>query len=281
MTWNLQNLFDDINNGSEYREFVPSADGWTSEQFHGKMARLAEAIGAAVPGGPDVLLIQEIENGNCLTELNESYLKGMDYRYQALETVQGQAVTVGILSRYPLSGVLVHRYSLPESPSNRPILELRVDLEGDSVIIFNNHWKSKLGGTKETEPVRREAARDWITALLSVDEIESIPAGLRGNSLVYTENRAVMPSAESLLFYPWSLSDEPGSYCFNGRWEKIDHLFLSGGFFDGSGLEFDDFRVHKEDFLLYPDGAPRRWDSRTGEGYSDHLALILTLDKKP
>ena len=50
MSYNVQNLFDDVDNGSEFREFNPSRGGWNSEMFHLRVGTIAEVVRAAVPG---------------------------------------------------------------------------------------------------------------------------------------------------------------------------------------------------------------------------------------
>jgi len=317
MTWNLENLFDDVRNGGEYADYVPGEETWTAEDFHGKMACLAQGVTSAVRGGPDVLLVQEIENLNCLEQFNTLYLKGMGYRYSALRKDPEQAVTTGVLSRYPLQEVYYHSYSLPESPSNRSILEVWVEFPGETVIILNNHWKSKLGGAGETEPVRRKAASlinrrirelreegrtlpvlvagdlnenlmesslpgtDWPTALIPLEMARELDEEERLSSLVFTGGTGPGFPFGEVLYSPWPLSPAPGSYHYGETWETIDHFLLSREFFDSRGLEYSGFGVNRPDFLLYPDGTPMRWSRSAGEGYSDHLALVLTLKESP
>lgn len=314
MTWNVENLFDDVNNGTEYSDYVPGENTWTAEDFHGKMASLAEAIRAAVPGGPDILLLQEVENLNALTRLNESYLKGLGYRHAFLERSPGQAVGLGILSRHPLAEMYTHTYYHPDSPVNRAILECWVETPEETVIIFNNHWKSKIGGAKETEPLRREAAgiiarrtgelrrsgvrhpvllagdfnedifefrnnhRAWSCALMNIEDLPAeSPEMSSGQSLVYSFSPEDVRWETPVFFSPWPAEEDLGSYYYNGRWEKIDHFFLSRDFFEGSGWYYHDFRVNREEFLLTAGGFPKKWDRNFGTGYSDHLALVLTL----
>ena len=47
----------------------PGKRNWTTEDFHGKMAALAEAVDKIISHGPDILLLQEIENENVLNNL--------------------------------------------------------------------------------------------------------------------------------------------------------------------------------------------------------------------
>ncbi len=313
MTWNVENLFDDIYNGTEYRDFIPGETGWTSEDFHGKMNSLSDAIRRLIPGGPDVLLLQEIENVNVLEIFNTDYLKGMDYRYCFLARKEGQAAGTSILSRYPASKVFTHQTSSPLNRGGRPIMEIWLDLPDGTIIIFNNHWKSKSGGEEETEPARRDSASFlnrrldelfnevpdipvliagdlnedidefrrnegmYHTALADSDDFSLFPPEEQDRTLFFSRDSMHLRKNSTLLYSAWSRDKDRGSYYFRGEWEKIDHFLLSSHFLDGKEIDVADFTVCSDEFLLYPDGSPKRWNRERGEGYSDHLPLLLKL----
>ncbi len=80
ITYNVENLFDDVDDGSEYPEFRVERGAWGPELFRRKVERIAEVIRRAVPGGPDVVALQEVENLRALHALRDQGLKGMGYR---------------------------------------------------------------------------------------------------------------------------------------------------------------------------------------------------------
>ncbi|MDR1933862.1 MAG: endonuclease/exonuclease/phosphatase family protein [Spirochaetales bacterium] len=176
LSWNVQNLFDDAVQGGEYGEFIPPQ--WTTANFNDKCARLALVIQEAAPGGPDVVLLQEAENLAALEYLNRVYLKSCGYRYLALDKPPGQAAAVGILTRLPISQVIMHSYSTPDTGGDRYIAEYRLEVSGGVIIVFNNHWKSKLEGAAETEPRRRMAAEALTRRL------ESLRRGGEGHPVI-------------------------------------------------------------------------------------------------
>ena len=157
LCWNVQNLFDGVNNGTEYREFIPGAR-WNVEDFHRHLIQLTRVIEEAYPGGPDILLLQEVENLNVLEEWNSRYLKNFEYR-TVLATPKGdRAITTGILSRFPIIDFRSHGYDQGDYHLGRPIAEVLAAHPRGNLRLFNNHWKSKSGGVEETEPIRRAAA---------------------------------------------------------------------------------------------------------------------------
>jgi hypothetical protein len=75
------------------------------------------------------------------------------------------------------------------------------------------------------------------------------------------------------------LAEMPGSYWYKGVWETFDQVLLSPGFFDGYGLEFSEGKVGAASMLIDERGRPRRWDVTKGVGVSDHLPVIVILDR--
>ncbi len=158
LSYNVQNLFDDVDNGTEYSEFDPTEGEWSTAHFHTKCIRINEVITAAIRHGPDIVALQEVENENALDTLRNDYLKGKRYIYSALVPSSGSAVNVAVLSRFPITEIKAHQIYVDEPRNLRNILECWIAVGDEELVIFNNHWKSKLGGAEETEQLRIEAA---------------------------------------------------------------------------------------------------------------------------
>jgi len=160
----VENLFDDVSNGTEYREYDPGEGEWNTRLFHTKMLRITEVIESVIPHGPDIIALQEIENDNALSALNDNYLKNFGYRHQVIAGEEDVAVRVALLSRLPINSVRVHRLQLeqitgyPLVKGIRAILEVSLNYSGEELIILNNHWKSRVEGAEETEQIRLETA---------------------------------------------------------------------------------------------------------------------------
>lgn len=314
MSWNVQNLFDDIDNGTEYREFDPENGTWTYDDFTRKAAALADVIAAAVPGGPDIIIFQEVENENALLHLNDNYLKSCGYQYNLFLPTEDSAVGCAVLSRIPVVQASSHGVNALGEDAGRNISAVHLY---SSVINFNmhlfvNHWKSKLGGAAETE-FRRKAASSRLNQLMNAAAGEDAGALLLAagdfneshdefvrNSGAYTT--AIMPADDPLsadepaallytrspedlcsrsgrqIFYsPWDDSTLPGSYFYNNEWQTIDNFFLGEGFFNGSGWEYDCFWVAATAFNTTESGLPLEWSVSRAAGCSDHLPVIIEL----
>jgi endonuclease/exonuclease/phosphatase family metal-dependent hydrolase len=311
LSYNVQNLFDDVDDGTEYRDYDPGAGNWDTARYHAKLSAIATVITTAEAEGPTIVALQEVENAAALRELAETYLQRAGYRELVLVPAPGSAVNNAVLSKLPVTRVQSHgvadvgsRYPL------RDILEVWIDTGHEPLALFVNHWKSRSGGAESTERMRRAAARvvaervRRLTASnpdvqllvagdlnISVDEYDRVDGAYRTALMPLAD--AAAPSVDShlhvtfepasarvtprlvALYSPWKRSGTPGSYVYRGSWETIDHFLLAPNLVDGADWSFDGFAVVRETFMMDASGAPRRW--RDGSGYSDHFPILLTL----
>ena len=255
LTWNVENLFDEVDDGWEYPDFRVAGGNWGPQAFGRKVERLAEVIRRAVPGGPDVVALQEVESLRALQALRDRGLKGLGYRFAVLaggEAGAARPATLpAVLSRLPVRRTGYHQLAGGAGEPLRGILEVELEVGGHPLHLFVNHWKSRTGGAAATEPARREAARvlaGRIRALLAADPAADIVAlgdlnagveEIRGGDLALTDRpeRAGWQGTRLLLYETWYERPRPewGSYVFRGRWQTLDHILLSAGLFDRRG----------------------------------------------
>ncbi len=317
MSYNLQTLFDPVDQGGEYDGFVVADGDWSEALYRSRIEALASAVLAAAPPGgakaaaPDVLVVQEAENARALRDLAEA-LGGYEY---ALSSPDEEAtLSCGILSRFPVTAFRAHRVRKPDaSPSSVPryLLEAELDAGGRRLVIIAAHLKSKLGGAEETEPERASAAAfvsSVVAARLAADPTLAVVVAGDFNENPDERERveaayptALMPAesgpgpwllisgdrsslaprgGQPVLFCPW---DESGgySYRYDGVDERIDQLLLSPGPL-GAGdcpWSYAGFSAEPPEFAVDDDGTPLGW--RSGSGYSDHLPIRLLLSPSP
>lgn len=307
LTYNVQNIFDAVDNGTEYYEYDPGNGEWNDILYNTRLLNLSEVIKTSVKGGPDIIALQEVENLHVVTDLRELYLKGMGYRDIAATAKEDSAVQVAVISRIPFDSVFVHDISCGLSENLRPVLEVDFQTGTKRVYLFNNHWKSRIGGAFETEYQRRYSAMilkeriesifksdpsaeivalgdfneshdeyirtggEYCTALIPFSE-SAMPDC--SSSLVLTgnlDNLSFSPKA-FVMYDPWfNEQKEVGSYFYKSEWETIDHCMIIGL------SSLPEFSVAGAAFLLTPEGIPAEWNKRAGTGYSDHLPLLLKL----
>jgi endonuclease/exonuclease/phosphatase family metal-dependent hydrolase len=304
LCWNVENLFDDVDDGTEFPEYDPGRGRWDTESFRLRVDTVAETIRKAVPGGPDVLVLQEVENENALRALVGEALKDLDYAWTAIVAKPDLPANIAVASRAPIARVHTIGVSAYGDNELRDLLEVEIEQDGRRLHVFNNHWKAKSGGTRQTEGWRVEAAcklgrrvreildadpqadilaagdfnenvDEWLqagrayqAALVPIDDRP--PAEYLDCSILLTGRpaEAGMHNGALVLYEPWYeiAESERGSYSYQHQWQTVDHVLLSPGLFDNRGYRYrrESFRVVRLPFLLAADGTPKRWSGLSG-----------------
>ncbi len=320
VAYNVKSLFDATDDGPEFPEFSVARGKWDDARYRIRLANVAAAVLAAGPSGkipgPDILCLEEIENGRVLEALRTGPLSAARYGYAAIAPAEGGPFSDCVLSRLPILSAACHSASTPAGPAGRDILELEIDAGGRRLILISCHWKSKSGGAEATEEARREdaalvrgrvrarlasdpgaellvcgdfnespdeylrVARQYATGLMPVEE--STARGSASARLLVTSSPELAKSLgdEPVLFSPWA---EAGgySYSYRGSRERLDGFLLSPGLLDAEGLSYASFAAASAPSLKDAAGDPIAWPGSGSTGYSDHLPILLVLDAEP
>jgi hypothetical protein len=297
MEYNVENLFDMVDNGMEYPEFKPGAFNWTLSTFQIKVDNIASVIAAI---NADVAVLTEVENENATKELLAALKKKKCYYpFYALGDKPNHTVTIPvILSRFPLFDIRSYGVSGQDAMVSRNLLEADVFLGRDTLKVFACHWPSK----KEPESRRVAAAKILHTRLMQLphkkqyviagdfnenyDEcatfhtlglddsygvtgINHILGTLRAQSGVFTDfvtKKNILDSSRLQHFDPWLdlPEDKRMSEIFQHQKNTLDHILLSPALFDSSGLSYVDssFHAFTWDSRLLMKDAPFRWQMR-------------------
>ena len=221
MTWNMESLFDGVDDGIEYDEYRESA-GWTQEKYRGRLNVIANAIGG-MNRKPDIIALQEIESTLVIADLAAA-LSAQGYGWTHFANIPGMALGVGMLSRFPLSAARSHSVTINGDLAPRPMLEVQVntgaDADGSSLALFVCHWKSKLGGDDATESTRRASARIILRRLRELMESDpDLPVIIMGDlNENYDEFYRRSGTAISAL-----LPDDPRAAEFTGLYGLDEH----------------------------------------------------------
>ncbi|MCR5188904.1 MAG: endonuclease/exonuclease/phosphatase family protein [Treponema sp.] len=296
--WNTQTFFDSEFEGTEYEDYQNLAK-WSRDKYLTRLSRLCEVMTAL---DTDIIVLEEIENASVVQDIanqfaGNSWGRGKNWSYACFGKEAGAAIGCAVFSKYPLSDLKIHSMNIQtqeqEQPSSRPLLQVSVNLEEKSLLIFVNHWKSKASGE-----VSSEIWRDWQESLLaerinairkSDKEVCCVLCGdfnrdarefiCNFNGVEKAENVTLRGSFQNLnLYSPWfdecgDYTTEIGSYYYEDDWERIDHIFLLGN------INFSAFTPRAASPWAASDSTPKTYKLFNGEGYSDHLPLvgILTL----
>jgi endonuclease/exonuclease/phosphatase family metal-dependent hydrolase len=315
-SYNVENIFDLTNNGTEYTEYIPNTGyGWKESTFEIKIANIAEVIRDI---GADVVALQEIESKIALVLLRDK-LKAMnaDYPYYEIADGKDTVVKCALLSKFPI----IEKDEIQvDDEFARNILKVTIDIDGMRLTVFVNHWKSKRDPESMRLPYARalkkqidklEDDADFIligdfnsdyhewqsfrdsVRLNDTDGITGINHILKtvmGAQLV-DESTLTKQSGNEYLYNLWLEvgSKRRWSHNFFGSKNSLDHIIVSKALYDDRGISYVDNSFDKFDpDYLFKESAVYRWQrakggkgKHLGEGYSDHLPIFASFSTEP
>ncbi|HIP12222.1 MAG TPA: endonuclease/exonuclease/phosphatase family protein [Arcobacter sp.] len=296
-SYNVENLFDQQNNGTEYKEYIPNKHKWNLTAYKTKLQNTSKVIKEL---DADIIALQEIESLQALKDLKS---KLSIYSYHKFTKKRKSAIGLGFLSKYPIisyKNVIVDKYNQRE----RDILRITVRIENKKLIIYNNHWRSKRA--KESKRVRYAKALIKDIKTLSKDEDYIILGDLNSNydeflSFKYDKNlndtfgitgiNQVLNTSlngnilrlneflkiNKLAHYNLWL-ELKGNKRFSSKYRSHnntpDNIILSKSLFDSENISYkqNSFQVFKPSYV-YKNNKIKRWNTHKNSGYSDHLAI--------
>ena len=306
MFYNAENLFDTEDDSiKDDIEFLPGGlMRWNKSRYFDKINSVAKVIIAAGEWNPPAVVgLCEIENRKVLGDLvYGTPLSAIGYGIVHEESPDIRGIDVCMLYRRDLVKVIDHRLLIPDNSESgefhsRGVLYARCVVHSDTLHVFVNHWPSRRGGVLAGEELREVMARmvrhaadslcqasDGTAKVLIMGDFNSTPSDPIMSELIDPDKTSYC-SLTNLS--DGKMAGTGGTYRYQGTWEMIDHIIVSGGLLESSkGLDTgkEHFRIFSPDFLLkkddkYPGMVPYstyRGYSYQG-GFSDHLPVLLDL----
>ncbi|MDR2292099.1 MAG: endonuclease [Prevotellaceae bacterium] len=309
MFFNTENYFDTFDDDKTLdNDFTPSGSyHWTWKKFLAKRDALAKIIIAAGEGKvPSIVGLCEIENRFVLNQLvNETPLAKFNYRIVHRDSPDSRGIDVALLYN-PADFELLYQnfYAVSQNFKTREILYAKGIFCGvDTLHIFVNHFPSKRGGAKTSEP-RRIAAASELKRLydsiintnnnaniLIMGDFNDTPNSDPVTKILQAKNNFDKISGQNLYNLALSLSEKgEGTIKFQGVWEFIDLMFVSGNMLDDANkisCTQSDFKIFNASYLFEKDKAyigakPKRTFTgmKYNGGISDHLPVYIQLSVK-
>lgn len=312
--YNLENLFDTINNNGKYDlEFSPQgAKKWDGKKYKSKINNLAYAISQMTtektPIGPAVIGVSEVENRSVLEDLvNAEPIRDRNLQVIHHDSPDRRGVDVSLLYNprlfRPLQ-VTNHPLEIPEQPGFKTRDQMCVvgllgtrETGYSRVAVIVNHWPSRRGGEKESSWLREAAAalsKSIADSLYKIDPNMGVIIMGDLNDDPYNKSVAetlgavkkkedIQPGGYYNPF--WEKLDKGiGSYIYRGGWNLFDQIIVNENIVSGAcGAKFKDAEVFNRQFLLQPDGQYKGYPLRTfssgawSNGFSDHLPTQIFL----
>ena len=168
-----------------------------------------------------------------------------------------------------------------------------------TIYVFVNHWPSRWGGQKETDPLRRSAARtlrirldqillkDSQADILIMGDFNDYPTDPSLYQVLRAREAGPNSYPGDLINTTWSLDKNPaaGTCMYRGKWTVLDQIIISSGMRDTQHFDWDFDSTHPfmPEYLLEKDGEYQGWPYRMYRsgayqgGYSDHLPVVCNI----
>jgi len=318
MAFNVENLFDTADDpGKDDATYLPAAVksdpehvaacelievdrwredclylDWSEDALRFKLEQLAATILAYNDGiGPDILALQEVENIRVLDRLRGEFLAAAGYREPVLiEGLDDRGIDVAFLTRLPLAGrPVLHPVDMSAFPDRaqdtRGILEASFELPDGSLLTgYSVHFPAPYHPIE----MRRTA----------YEHLNRIRADLPSDRPVFAAGDFNTPKREmedttimdDLVRPYWIVAHEVGcdgckgtNYWRRGEsWSFLDMILFSPSESGRWALDVDSVDVVTAfEGQLHEDGTPKRFDLEAREGVSDHLPIVMSLERRP
>jgi endonuclease/exonuclease/phosphatase family metal-dependent hydrolase len=293
----FQNKCRTLSNSGYIRECLEK--DWSSLIVKRKLSRTADVVAQVEHGrGPDILILEEVENIHILTKWRDEYLKNMGY--QTLVLIEGpdeRGIDTAILSRLPLiDQPQLHLIDFTKDPEidpkkikpTRGILEAHLKMpNGDKLAVFAIHFPSQGAPTE----FRRVALEQLVALSKKVPADMQVLIGGDFNITAVEDGKhkyfQKIAAPEFTISHFVGCEKCAGSiyYPRNKTWSFFDVLMFSKDFSNGkSAWQLDTGSIHLVNSSIYQTsryGTPARFGSGKGPvGVSDHWPMYAELKLK-
>ncbi len=316
--YNLENLFDTIKaTDTNDEQFTPGGTyRWGALKYKNKLHNLAYAISNfatdnsspfKLKNGPAIIGVSEIENRQVLEDLiRTGELAKRNYGIVHYDSPDRRGIDVGLLydkDQFTVESSDHIRLNIPDMPDFRTRDQLLVTgiLGGERVHVIVNHWPSRLGGAKQSSPLREASAAlskhiadslraiDPDSKVIIMGDLNDDPNNDSCKKILGAKKRQENVEPDGYFNAMWEHFDRGiGTLAYQGSWNLFDQIIVSGNLVgkDRSTLKFARSEVFNRDFLKQKEGKYKGYPLRTHasgvylDGYSDHFPSLIYLIKE-
>jgi hypothetical protein len=311
--YNIENLYDTINQEDILDdEFTPEGvNKWNGDKYKIKLKNISEIVSQIgdeqVKGGPSIMGFSEIENRSVLQDLiNQPALKAMDFGIVHYDSPDRRGVDVGLIyqkAHFTVTNSYPVRLTMPNDTGflSRDQLVVSGLYDGEMIHIIVNHWPSRRGGEKASEPKRIRAAmlsrsiadsimqKDANAKIFIMGDLNDDPTDV--SLLKYLKARkSIEETQPGDLYNPMYklFKDGIGSLAYRDSWNLFDQIVIS---YPLVLKNYETYRVLKakvfnKSILTQKEGqfSGYPWRTYVGNtfqgGYSDHFPVYVFLVKQ-
>ena len=314
--YNLENLFDTINDPTKFDEASPIMELNTNrsdiykKKVH-NMARVISDIGLDdTHNSPAILGVSEVENREVLEDLvNDTLLRDKDYGIIHYHSPDARGIDVALLYQKKLFTPIStssHELKIYDDATRNRVytrdqLLVSGNLEGDLIHLIVNHWPSRSGGEARSRPKRVAAAKltkhlvdslqviDPYAKIFIMGDLNDDPTNESVRTVLQTEKDRDKVKFKG-IYNPYEnyFKDGLGTTAYRDAWSLFDQILLTKPLLE---KDFSSFRLYKsgiynKNYLIDKSGTykgyPKRSWSYGGftDGFSDHFPVYVYVVKE-
>lgn len=307
--YNLENLFDTINDPNKFDEASPMMELKANrEEIYKKkvrnMAKVIADIGFDITKNTPVILgVSEVENRDVIEDVvNDSALIQSDYGIVHYDSPDARGIDVGLIYQKKFFTPLYtssHELKIYDDDSRdriytRDQLLVSGKLEGEMIHILVNHWPSRRGGEARSRPKRVAAAKlskriidslqamDPYAKIFIMGDLNDDPINASVKDVLKAEKDKEKVSFKGIYnpmekFY----RDGLGSNAYRDAWSLFDQIMVTKPLLDKdfSSFQFYQAGIYNKNYMVNKRGRWKGYPMRsfadggfTG-GYSDHFPV--------
>lgn len=314
--YNLENLFDTINDPNKFDEASPIMEmkgdiqGVYKKKVH-NMARVISDIGRDTSkNSPAIIGVSEVENISVLEDLaNDPLLLSKDYGIVHFDSPDARGIDVALLYQKKIFTPLYtsnHELKIfdditQERVYTRDQLLVSGKLDGEMIHVIVNHWPSRSGGEARSRPKRMAAAKlakhlvdslqvkDPYAKIFIMGDLNDDPTNASIKEILKAqENRETVGLKGIYNPYENYFKDGIGSNAYRDAWSLFDQIMLTKPLLekDYSSYRFYKAGIYNENYLINKRGRWKGYPKRSfadggfTDGFSDHFPVYVYVIKE-
>lgn len=317
MAYNVENFFDELHDADhEDYPFLPLAEkkrnpdvkdycgsqpsfrqkecfkqDWSADVVKKKIKAVASSIKQVYGQGPDILIMEEVENLRMLKRLNDEGLGGTYKTVVWLPGRDKRGIAVGMMSRFPLAGEpKLHQMAFRPVgdeedgfKDTRGILEIPLKLpNGQTISVFGVHLPSQMNPVSE-----REDSVNGLRELLKKKGPNDLWVVGGDWNITYREDQETglikdKMAEVGLVSHIVGCQNCAGTHFYHGDWDFLDILVFSKNFAPEAKGPYQLVVDSIQPLMWGPgqtqaNGRPIRFDLKKRDGVSDHLPIYAEI----
>ena len=314
--YNLENLFDTINDPTKYDEASPMMELKTnrSNVYKHKVRNMADVISKIgvemAHNSPAIIGVSEVENREVLEDLvNDSLLIEKDYGIVHYHSPDARGIDVALLYQkqfFTPTSTSSHELKIYDDTSRKRVytrdqLLVSGKLDGDLIHIIVNHWPSRSGGEAKSRPKRVAAAKlskylvdslqvvDPYAKVFIMGDFNDDPTNASVKTILNAKRDKKKVEFKDIYNpYESMFKNGIGTTAYRDAWSLFDQILITAPLLkkDFSSYRFYKAGIFNENFLTQKSGRFKGYPFRSfgysgfTEGYSDHFPVYIYLIKE-